>query len=235
MKTIFKVIAVVAVVNVLAAAGVLGWLIGTHRISGQRLREVKQVFATTLEQEKAKEEEEAKKAEQLKAQTETQARLSGLDGSGSAAERLVEEQQRNELLLRQLERTRQDIKSLSDNLMLTRTRMEREKSELLTARTDLTARLNEMEKRLNDAGFKKAVALYESLPAKQVRAMFDDLMTRGKTEEVVAYLEAMQPRKAAGVLKEFGADAGTVARAVELTERLRARGSELVKQVEHAG
>ncbi|MFA7237467.1 MAG: hypothetical protein WC058_11430 [Phycisphaeraceae bacterium] len=235
MKTLFKIAAGVAIINVLAAAGLLGWLIGTHRMNRARVDKVAAIFSPTLEQEKAREEEETKKAEELKTQAQTQARLSGLDGSGSAAERLVEEQQRNELLLRQLERTRQDIKSLSDNLMLTRTRMEREKSELLTARTELTVRLDEMEKRLNDAGFKKAVALYESLPAKQVRAMFDDLMTRGKTEEVVAYLEAMQPRKAAGVLKEFGADAGTVARAVELTERLRARGSELVKQVEHAG
>lgn len=234
MKTLFTIVSIVAILHVLAAAAFLGWLAGTGRLTADRVTATTEIFKLTPEQEQARDEEEARKAEQARLEAERQARLSGVGGLASTADKLADEQKRNEVMLRQLERTRREIQALSDNLTLARARMERQHADLAAAKQDLEQRIAEMEARLNDEGFKKAVTLYEQLPAKQVKQMFAELMASGRTDEVVTYLEAMDPRKAAGVLKEFKSESEVV-RAVELTERLRARGSDLVDAAETTG
>jgi len=234
MKTVFVIVAVLAMVHVAAGLGFVGWLASTNRLNKDRLSAAKAVFAMTIDQEQEKEAEEAAIAEAAKVEAERQARLSGVGGLASVGDRLAEDEKRNEVLLRQLERTRREIEALSDNLTLARQRMERQHADLLIAKQDLEQRIEQMEARLNDAGFKKAVALYETLPSKQVKQMFVELMDADQTDDVVAYLEAMEARKAAGVLKEFK-DERDIDRAVDLTQRLRERGSDLVREVERTG
>jgi seryl-tRNA synthetase len=234
MKTAFTIIAVLAIVHILAGLSFVGWLAGTNRLNKDRLKAAKAVFALTIDQEQDKEAEQAAAAEAAKVEAERQARLSGVGGLASTADRLAEDEKRNEVLLRQLERTRREIEALSDNLTLARQRMERQHADLLTAKKDLEQRIKQMEARLNDEGFKKAVALFESLPSKQVKQMFIELIESNQADDVVAYLEAMEPRKAAGVLKEFKDDR-EIDRAVDLTQRLRERGSDLVREVESTG
>ncbi len=234
MKLAMNVLIVLMVVHVLAALGFVGWLAATDRVSKDRLAQVRDTFKLTVDQEKEQEEQAAELAEQARAAADRHARLTGAAGLGSAAERLAAEEQRNELLLRQLERTRRELEDLQRNLHLARQNMERQRDDLVTAKQTLEQRIDEIETRLNDEGFKKAVALYEQLKADQVKAMFSVLIDQGEVEQVVAYLDAMEPRRAAKVLAEFEAQP-EVSRAVELTERLRARGSAVVRDVEDNG
>ncbi len=234
MKNAYHAIAALAILHVVLAVGLVGWLAGTGRINRERVDAVVDIFQPTIAAEQAEAERAAELEAQAQAQAERQARLTGAGGLASTAEKLVTEQRRNELILRQLERTRREIESLSTNLHLARQHMERQREELLDNRKELQQRLASIENRLNDEGFKKTVRLYETLPAKQVKQMFADLMDGGQTDQVVAYIEAMQPRNAASVLKEFK-EPQEIERAVELTERLRARGSDLVQQVENTG
>ena len=230
MKTLGQAIAVIAVAHLIGALALLGYLAGTHRLSGARIAAVKNVFAMTVEQQRAAEEQATGKANEAEDEAAKLARSSGL-GPVSAAESLAAQQERDEMMLRQLERTRREIEDLQRNLQLTRQRMEREKKELQTARDEAATRFDAIQKQLDDEGFRTAVQLYEQLPAKQVKQMFMTMVESQETEQVVAFLEAMEPRKAAGVLREFKA-VHEVPRAVELMERLRARGSDLVKQLE---
>ena len=234
MKTLYHVIMVVAFINLLAMITFAGWLYGTDRVDGDRLWEVKEKFAETIAEQKTREDEESTKAEAVRLEAERMARLSGVGGVASTSDQLEVEQERNEILLRQLERTRREIQSLQDNLLLSRQRMERRSEELVEQSRQLEARLNEIEARFNDDGFKRTVVMFETLPSKQVKQMFLDLMENGKTDQVVAYLQAMQSRKAAGVLKEFK-NPVEIQRAVELTEKLRQQGSRLVEDVEQLG
>lgn len=229
MKAALQALTIVMVVHVLAAVGLVGWLAGTGRVSGERLAATRQMYAMTVADEKAALERAAAEAEAAAKAAAERAALEGAAPVMSVADHLVAEQERNELLLRQLERTRREIKALIDNLHLSRQRMERQRTEMAAVRAELEKKVADIESRLNTDGFRRAVALYESLPAKQVKQMFIDLMTTGQTDQVVAYMEAMDERKAAGVLKEFKDDS-EVSQAVELTERLRARGSDLVKK-----
>jgi len=234
MKNAYHALAVLAILHIVAAAGFVGWLAATNRLNRERVAEVKDTFTQTIAKEKAEEQRAKELEKKAKEEAERQAQLAGVGGLASTAEKLAAEKQRNELILRRLERTRREIESLSTNLHLARQRMERQREKLLASRKELEQRLKAIESRLNDEGFKKTVQLYETLPADQVKSMFIDLMEKGKTDQVVAFIEAMQVRKAGKVLKEFE-EPEDVGRAVELTERLRARGSDLVEQVENTG
>lgn len=228
MKALGTAIVIVLVVHGLAAVGLAGFLLGTGRLDKDRLEKVQAMFALSVEAEQEKAEQEAAEAA-AKALEEP-----GEPGLlASTAERLAESEEKNEILLRQLERTRRDIESLTQNLNLTRKRMAEEREQTKLARDAFNQKLKEVTERLDDEGFKKTVALFEQLPAKQVKGMFVELMRQGQEEQVVTYLEAMQPRVAAAVLKEFKAGS-ELSLAVDLTERLRSRGSDLAKQVEGA-
>ena len=229
MKTIVNALLIIMVVHVLAVIGFAGWMFASGRISGERVEKVQEIFAFPVAVQKKQEEQAAAEAQAI-----ADATPPDFGAIASTAEKLAEEQERNEMLLRQLERTRQEIKSLNANLHLSRTRMERERTETQHIRDALEQKLADIEAQLNDEGFKKAIAMYEGLPPKQVKKMFMTLVEQGGSEQVVDYLDAMQPRIAAAVLKEFKTDAEVV-QAVQLTEQLRSRGSKLVSQLENVG
>ncbi len=230
MRMTYHVIALVCIIHVLGAAGVGAWLGASGRLSRDRVVDVKNVFAITVAEQRQQEAQTAELVRQAERQTE---RVEAMI-AGSTAERLDDEQRRHELTLRQLERTRREIESLRDNLELSRRLMEKEKREVLDEKQAAEQRLAQIEQQLNDAGFKRAVGLLEQLPADQAKKMFLRMIEQDKVAQVVMYLESMQPRKAAAVLREFD-QSHEVARAVELTERLRARGSDLVQQTESSG
>ena len=230
MRTLYQVIALVCILHVLAAAGLTGWLGATGRLNRQRLAAVAAVFKPTIAEQKAQEKKAAELARQARAQAE---RVTAMM-TGSTAERLTSEQRQHELALRHLERTRREIESLRANLELSRQMMEKQKQAMLTEKQGVERRLQEIEKQLNDKGFKRSIELIEQLPAEQVKRMFLEMMAQKQMDQVVSYLEAMQPRKAAAVLREFG-PSSEIPQVVELTERLRARGSDLVKHTEHTG
>jgi hypothetical protein len=235
MKTLWRVIAIMAVLHVLIGIAGVAWLYSSDRLSRDRVAAVRELLKPTL----AEETKQKAKLEEMQKAADAQAdRLASLKGAGNGpetvAQRLAEERQKHEVTIRQLERAREDIESLRKNLQLAQQKIEQEHKVTLAEKASLEKRVTELEKQFNDAGFKKAVALYESLPAKQVKDMFLQMLTSGKTGDVVNFLEAMQPRKAGAILKEFKSSQ-EINQAVELTQRLRERGSELTKHLETSG
>ncbi len=230
MKAFGQAISIIAVLHLIGAVMLIGFLGATDRLSRDRVAQVKAIFMPTLTAEKQAEELAATKAKAADEEAARLARASGL-GPTSVAERLTQQQEHDEMTLRQLERTRQEIEHMLANMSLTRQQMQRERNELIAARDEANQRIEAIRQQKNDEGFKATVEMYSNLPAKQVKQVFMNMMDQKQTDEVVAALEAMEPRKAAGVLREFKA-VHEVTRVVELMERLRARGSDLVKQLE---
>lgn len=227
MRTLARVFGIVLILHALAAIGFVGWLIGTDRVDQDRVDAVVAIFKQTLGEEKAA----AKAADdEAKKKADADARLANLEaraeGPETTIQRLARERQMNEITLRRIERVRQEIASLKANLTTAQATFEREKEKLAADRKAFDAEVAARKKQLEDEGFRKAVELYEGLPAKQTKQMFASMMGQGQTDTVVAYLNAMEPRKATSVLKEFkvGAD---VKMATDLTERLRKGGNKL--------
>ena len=153
----------------------------------------------------------------------------------SIEQRLDASRQQQSMDKQQSARAEADLKSLWRNIELNRTQLQREQDAFKEQRRkfDQTVKLWEQERA--DEGFKQTVTLYEQLPAKQVKQMFMDLMDQpGGFDQVVQYLAAMQPRKAAGVLEQFK-QPEEVTRAVALTERLRAPRVDLSSAEEVSG
>lgn len=228
MRTLGKVIAAMSVLHVVAALAFVGWLAGTDRLDRDRVERVKAIFAMTVAEETAEEEALALAEAEAIAVTE---RVAALDekaaGVGSADERVEDDRTQHEIAMRKLEKTQSDVKALLRNLDFAQRKVEREREELQTKQALLDKRLKEIEQRANDKGFQNAIALYESLPPKQVKSMFLELIAGGDSDQVVAYMESMDPRKAGKVLQEFKSP-DELKRATDLTERLRLRGSHLV-------
>ena len=229
MRLAWQVIALLCVLHMLLAGALAAWLTGSGRVSRERIDATVELFRPTLEAQEA----EAQEAARLAADAQEHLQNVELASTGpvSASQRLNEERQRNEMTLRQLERTRQEVLNLQTNLAQRQSQMEQEHQALLAQKEALEKRVAELEQRFNDEGFKKAVTMYESLPARQVKQMFQSLLEQNQAEQVIGYLEAMQPRKAAAVLKEFKS-AAEMQQAADLTQKLRDRGSELVREAE---
>ena len=82
---------------------------------------------------------------------------------------------------------------------------------------------NAMRKRIadieGDEQFQKALTLYQSLQPKDAANTLKELYERGDIEQVVAYLNAMESRKASKIVAQFEPPV-----AADLLERLRTRG-----------
>lgn len=230
MRTLWTAILLLALLHVGGAAAFVGWLGATDRLSRDRLVVARQLFTKTIAQEQAERDaaaaQDAAQAENLKMLL-----TAGQAAPPSAAERIDADREQDEVALRKLERTREEVEQLRLNLHLAQQRVDRQRDDLIRQRDELQARIDAMRTQLDDEGFRKAVAMYDALPAKNVKQMFAELMDQQQSDQVVTYLESMQPRKAAAVLKEFKTP-DEVKRAVELTEQLRRRGSSLVQQLE---
>lgn len=232
IRTLWQVTAVVCVLHVLAALGALGWLIGTDRLSRDRIERVAELLAPTVTEAEAQRQQEEQAEQEAADRARREAALSGAE-SRSIEQTLAAERRADEITLRRLERTRAEVQSLQQSLRNQQEQIDEARQALAEKEEALEQRLDQVEQRRNEEGFRKAVQLYESLPSDRVKEMFMNLMDDNETDQVVAYLEAMRSRQAAKVLEEFEGP-NEVQRAVELTERLRQRGTELTANLEDA-
>jgi hypothetical protein len=232
MRAIGYAIVVIAMIHVVAAIGLVAWLYGTDRLSQQRLVDVYDTFTKTIEQEQADAEAAAAERDEQQKQAERDARLAGQGPAvESAGQRLADQRGLQNAAEQRLALKQKQLETLQTNLMLARRQLARRDKELAAREVEFEKLLAERQQQIDDESFGKTLKLYENLSPKQVKQMFVDLMDQEQTEQVVTYLEAMKPRMAAAVLGEFKA-ASETSRAVELTERLRARGSNLAQKVE---
>lgn len=220
MRTIWTIVAVVAVANMLGVGAFLGWLSATGRLNGERLGEVREMLRETVAAQKAREQKEAEEAEAKRLAAEEEAKKK--EAPLTASESLQIAGQSDELRRQALERMRRE----SEDLRRTLTREREEVDRALARLGEERAAFDAMRKQISDQEgseqFEKALRLYETLKPDQTKAAFQALIDRGEIDQVVSYLNAMQGRAAAKVLAEF-TDAGVAA---DLLERLRTRGLE---------
>ncbi|MFZ9881292.1 MAG: hypothetical protein ACO3QC_07820 [Phycisphaerales bacterium] len=223
MKSMMRLVTVLAFANLLAIAGFVAWLGATGRLNRDRIDRVREVFAHTVTEEERLAGEEAAKAEESVRLASEERRL--LEVPMSRSEQIVSSarfEQRAALAIRALEEERRRMQAdLAD----------REQS--VTAREGaLGERQSAWEKsiadekaRAIDEQFRKAVRLLEAMPAKQGKEWILELVKSGREDMAVTYLDAMNPAKSANLLKAFkGEDEAKVA--TDLLERLRQLGLE---------
>jgi hypothetical protein len=221
VKTIWNVVSFLAVVHLLALLMFAGWLWHTDRLDGQRVADLRALFAPTIPEARAAAEQERQEAEARFQQRVEQARR---DDPPLPASTRVE----------QLSATRQDQDRAEHHLELVRRQLllqfdnaaqqlESEREALTVQKQDFEQGMDADQQQRYRQQLAKAVKLLESLPPKQAKQKIVELVRSGKSDQAVVYLDAMNQRAAGKVLAEFKTDEESRL-ATELLERIRTLG-----------
>lgn len=220
MKGIWIIVSTLALANLLAILGLVAWLNATDRLDGSRIERVRALFAETVASEKARfEADEAARTLAELAAAEAEKKATAPLTSGESLSSLRDREEHNR---QQVERLRREVEDLQRTLERERAAIDDDWRKLRAEREAFEAMRARIAAIEGGEQFERALRLYESLKPEQSVAMLQKLIDDGDTEQVVAYLNAMQTRTAAKILAEFP----DPALAADLLERLRTRGLE---------
>lgn len=222
MSTLWRIVSVIAVANLLALLGLAGWLAASDRLDLARLRAVRQVLAPTRAADRAKEEEAKRQAEEAARAQAEKAKVG--TPPVTAAERLAIKIEQSEADHQRLERARKEIEDLRRTLMLERDRLDADIAAFAAQRAAFDAERRRIREQEGDAQFQKTLATLEQLKPDKAKAALQELLDAGQMDQVVAYLDGMQDRTRTKVIDEFLKADPKVAAA--LLERVRTRGVE---------
>jgi hypothetical protein len=213
-------LSILAVINLLLIAGGIAWLHTTDRLDVARLQEAHQLFRETLTARAAREAEADAAAEA--ARVDAALREKESQPPIPSADLLAVRLENTQADLARLEAIRREAQILQETLRRERRALEEEKLAFSRERDNFERARRIVVETEGSAQFKKALATYEGLKPDRARIAFDQLIQLGQTDQVVAYLNAMQERARTRIIDEFLRDQPAVA--TDLLERLRVRG-----------
>ena len=198
MKKLGVVIVMTLALNFLAAAGGIAYLFQSGQLDRAKVLSIKElvfappaVSAATTQPATQPTTKPANSLEALLAKA-----------SGRTAGEQVEFIQRSfDAQMALLDRRQRELADLQRQVDLAKQQMERDRAALEKGRVELASQQQAATKLATDKGFQDSLLLYNTMPSKQVKTIFmtlDDATMR-------QYLQAMQPRVAARIIKEFKA------------------------------
>jgi colicin import membrane protein len=220
VKTLWTVLSVLAVANLLALLGLVGWLKSSDRLDASRVRQIREVFKETLTQQKSREEEAKAKAEAEQKAAEEQAKAAR--PPVTAADTLELKLEQSKADQERMDALRRDAKILQDTLKRERAQLDADKAAFLKEKAEFEQARKVVAQTEGNAQFKKALATLEGLKPDKIKATLQQLIDAKDVDQAVAYLNAMQERTRARVIDEFIKSDPKVA--TDLLERLRTRG-----------
>jgi len=220
MRTLWIIVSTLAVANLLALAGFVGWLVASDRLDQGRLERIRTVLSTTIAQEEALAEEQAAEEERTAARQAALAKAQRLPLTSEQALALADTF--DQLGTREIDRLDRQAQDLRRTLAQEQADLDQRRDEFaaeVRAFEERRARILELE---GSEQFRKAVRLYQTLKAPVAKDMMQTLLREGEQEQVVAYLDALSSRAASKIIAEFEREDPAVA--ADLLERLRVRG-----------
>src|SRR5262245_47936383 len=113
-KRIWSILCILAMTNLVAIAGVFGWLAASNRMSADRVRQVRTMFHETVAAEKQRAVEQKVKQEQDAAAKAEQDRMAA--PPEDAASRIARQQEAEQVQLQHILKREQEQKALKDSL-----------------------------------------------------------------------------------------------------------------------
>ena len=251
MRTLWTIISVLAVANLIALAGFVGWLRNTDRLNLERVREARVMFSKTLAQEQADAEAQAKaqEAERVKAEQEKQASKPPL----TAAEKLSARMEATELDRQRIERLKREVSDLKQQLAVERRLLNDEWASLKAQQQAFDDAIAAANAASTDAQFQKTLKVLSSQKPQQAVLLIKQMLaddqpppaefasvplangaaqpgaadlpagpTEAQMNTVVAYLDAMNDKTRSKIIEALTKTDPRLA--AELLERLRLRG-----------
>lgn len=200
MKKLLNVVMLLLAVNFLAVAGGVGWLFKTGHLDKKRALAIKaMLFPPPTAQQSGPTTQPAGDADKPPALLALEQLLDAQTKSEGADKQLQAIQSAFDARMAQLDQRQQQIEDLSRLVNAAQAKNLRDRLELDSERQQLEADKAETQRLANDQGFQDTLELYNTMSPRQVKAIFmnDDDAT------VARYLQAMEPRTAASIIKEF--------------------------------
>lgn len=230
MRTLWNILSVIAIANLLALVGFIGWLRVSDRMSIERVRDLREVVAETLS-DKHSREAAAKAADAAAAQAAADKAKNDTEPV-RAADVLRIKLEAGEADQERLNKWRREVEDLKASLQRDLDRLDAARKALQDEQVAFDARKKQIAELEGSQMFKKALATYEGLkPAVAASLLMQLLRPGGGTgtldnagaDQAVAYLNAMEDRTRTKIIAEFQkTDPGLAA---ELLERLRTRAT----------
>jgi flagellar motility protein MotE (MotC chaperone) len=221
MKNLRSATTFVALMNLAAIAGLVGWLALTGRLSRGRLDAVRAIFAQTVQAEAAAgEAAAADHRESLFDAIEREREEHPFPPSVEHVTRLLSiEEQTNELR----RRARSEIDVIADNLETAQERLAAEREAFAAEKAEWQRAQAALLEQRNNEQFRHVVDLLAQMPPKQARDILMAWAAADGPEDAASYLAALDPRTASKVLREFK------------TDEEKQLAGELLKQIEALG
>jgi hypothetical protein len=221
MKRLWNMISFLAVVNLLAMAIFAGWMWQSGRLNIDRLRSLRETLMVTSADEASAMQKQDDVADRAQKEAENAARMENPPlPSGVLVRRNDENSMRDAQIVRRLV---DEKELLVGQLDLKTQQIEAERAAFEADRAAWQSATADERQRLSDTQFAKVVELYSSIPAKQAKDMLINLVRTDDAGQAVAYLNAMEIRAAAKIIKELKSDVENQL-ATDLLEQLRTHG-----------
>jgi hypothetical protein len=205
MKKLWNLVSIIAVVNLLAVLGFGGWLWSSGRMDKEKFRAVLAPPVPPAAPPEPTEEADIVPA--------------GFTPTGVRIDAQDRQARREAQSLRRLHDEKQQLDRALDQR---ETQLSAEEQALKAQRSAWEASIAEVKAATTDEQFAKAVKLLESVPPKQGKELILELVSSGKRDEAVSYIDSMSAFKRSGLLKAFkGEEEMKVA--AELLEAIRQR------------
>jgi len=185
MKILYQLISLVAIVNLLILAGLVGYLVTSGRLNSESAQSI----AAVLRGEKLSPAVGATTTAPATTQPATQP-------AGGGRDTLLDS---IEMQLALLDREKRSVEDRYSRLRDAELKLIRDRESLTHREETFTSRVKDQKESSEDEGFAKAVQFYSQLPAKAAK---DDFM-KTDVDVVVRFLMNMPKRPAASILQEF--------------------------------
>jgi hypothetical protein len=192
MKKLLTVIMLTLAMNFLAAAGGLGWLWQSGHLDKAKMMQVRELLFASPVTAKAGPEASATSRPSL---DDLMAQQSGR----SATEKVEFIQRTFDTRMLELDRRQAELADLQRQVDLANQKLAVDRTALDKEKQAVAAKEKEAQTLQTDQGFQDSLAVYNSIPAKQVKDIFLTL----DQQTVRQYLEAMDARQAGKIVKEF--------------------------------
>ena len=220
MKRILNTIVLTMAVNFAAAAGGIGWLASSGHLTKPRMAEIRRVLfppPATQPSMPAAQPTTAAPTDAASQLSRFVARAAGRRSTdGDPTDRPVALQQVQDVTAADLDERRRGLLDLQQQVALAQGQLTRDREAVARDRQALAAERDKDAAAGADKGFQDSLALYRTLPPRQVKAIFATL----PDDAVQRYLQAMDARQAAKVMKEYKSPPD-VERLQRVLERIR--------------
>lgn len=203
MRTLWLALSVLAIANLLALLGFVGWLRMSDRLDSERLKAVRTILAKTITVEKSEADEAARKDAAKKAEADEAIRkgrppLTASELLNARTEATEIDEQKVKAMVSSIETLRAPLQAERDSLARERAALERDKVEF-------QAVVDAANLKTRDEQFKKTVAVMDSLKAIDARLVLSEIM-RG-ADAAVSAQNAADRAASADLLANAGAEA----------------------------